>query len=276
MRTLTPVEKRNGIYLKRDDLYQPFGEGTVNGGKLRQCMALIDHIKDDHYDGVISCCSVYSPQSPITSAVAKHYGMKAVICYGGTTEERLKRFRMCAIAKRYGAELRIISKSGIHNILYQKAKSIAKAENLFVVDYGFNIIDYPEVMYTAVSRQVENIPDNLDNLVIVCGSGITSIGVMLGLKEYNKKVKRVYLVATAPNREKKINDALESAGAMRKYVVIDLFHQEGFKYERGLVADIDGIALHPNYEAKAYAWLLDNIPAEQNTLLWIVGSKPMR
>ena len=131
-------------------------------------------------------------------------------------------------------------------------------------------------MYNAVSRQVENIPDELDNLIIVCGSGITSIGVMLGLARYNKSVKRVWLVATAPSREKKINAALQAGGAARAYNTVDLFHEKGFKYEQGLLAQIDGIQLHPNYEAKAYAWLRENIPPEEKTLLWIVGSKPLR
>lgn len=54
---LTPVENHNGLYIKRDDLYKPFGDNTVNGGKLRQCYKLVESIKDK-YDGVISCCSI--------------------------------------------------------------------------------------------------------------------------------------------------------------------------------------------------------------------------
>ena len=36
---LTPVEKYDGIYFKRDDLFCPYGD--VNGGKVRQTIELI-------------------------------------------------------------------------------------------------------------------------------------------------------------------------------------------------------------------------------------------
>lgn len=273
---ITPVEVHDGLYTKREDLYRPFGNKTVNGGKLRQCYMLVKNVKDD-YDGVISCCSLYSPQAPITSAVAKHFGLKCVIGYGGTNEERLKLFRMPTICKRYGAELRILSKSGIHKILYNKAKEISKEENLFIVDYGFNITQYPNLLFDAISSQVVNIPDYLDNLVITCGSGITTIGVLLGIAKYKKKVNRVILVCTAPNRKELIDKNLRANGVFQNYEMVDLFHQPKFKYEKGVFEELDGITLHPNYEAKSYRWLKNNIDYKrEKTLLWIVGSKPIR
>lgn len=271
---LTPVEIHDGLYLKRDDLYRPFGENSVNGGKLRQCFELIKAVEKD-YDGVISCCSIYSPQAPITSAVANFFNKKAVICYGATTLNRLETLDMPLISKEYGADIRIISKSGIHKILYNKAKQIAQKENLFVVDYGFNITKYPDIMYSAVSMQVENIPDYLDNLVVTCGSGISTIGILLGLQKFNKKVKNIYLVATAPNRDKLIKNTLFLYGIFPEYTIIDLFHTPRFHYEDELIEHIDGIQLHPNYEAKAYNWLKNNIDYKrEKTLLWIVGAKP--
>lgn len=271
---LTPVENHKGLYIKRDDLYKPFGDNTVNGGKLRQCYKLVESIKDK-YDGVISCCSIYSPQAPITSAVANHFGLKAVICYGATNETRLQQLEMPVISKHYDADLRIISTSGIHKILYNKAKKLAQDENLFVVDYGFNIVDFPDLMFSAISRQVENIPDNLDNLVITCGSGITTTGVLLGLAKYKKQVRNIYLVATAPDRQKLINKNLSANNVIAKYTIIDLFHQKDFKYETKLYKSFDGIELHPNYEAKTFNWLEQNIDYnKESTLLWIVGAEP--
>ena len=271
---LTPVENHQGLYIKRDDLYKPFGDNTVNGGKLRQCYKLVESIKDK-YDGVISCCSIHSPQAPITSAVANHFGLKAVICYGATNERRLQELEMPKLARYYNAELRILLSSGIHKILYNKARHIAQEENLFVIDYGFNIVDYPDIMFSAISRQVENIPDELDNLVITCGSGITTTGVLLGLVKYNKKVKNIYLVATAPDRQKLINENLSLNNIVMEYNIIDLFHQKGFKYEDKLYKSFDGIDFHPNYEAKTFNWLENNIDyKKEKTLLWVVGAEP--
>lgn len=271
---LTPVEIHEGIYTKRDDLYVPFGEKTVNGGKLRQCFLLVQEIKKEKYSGLISCCSIYSPQAPITAAVGNYFNLPTKILYGATNYHNLRRLKMPRIAKSYGAEICIASKSGIHKILYEKAREIAKKENLFVVDYGFNIIDYPDLMFKAISRQVRNIPDELDNLVITCGSGITSIGIILGIHQYKKHVKKIYLIATAPSRRNLIDKTLRMYGIEQEYKIIDLFHQKGFKYEKGLNEKIDGIKLHPQYEAKAYRWIKENLPINERNLLWIVGSKP--
>ena len=272
---ITPVEFCSGLYIKREDLYRPFGENSVNGGKLRQCYNLVKKSASG-YPGVISCCSIHSPQGPITAAVANSLGKKAVICYGSTNYSRLDVLEMPQIAKAYGADLRIISKSGIHRILYNKARTIAKNENLFVVDFGFNIIQYPEIMYSAVSNQVQNLPDYLDNLVVTCGSGITSIGVFLGLKKFNKKVAHIYLVATAPDRRKLINESLLAAGIFPRYEYVDLFHSTNFRYEKGFYEEVAGIKLHPNYEAKTYNWLKNNLDFQkEKTLLWNTGVKPL-
>lgn len=273
---LTPVQLHQGLYIKRDDLFRPFPDSYINGGKLRQCYMLIDSIKDK-YDGVISCSSIYSPQAPITSVVAKHFGLKCVICYGGTNSTLLKQKDMPKLVLKNNAEIRIVSKSGIHKILYEKAKKIAERENLFVVEYGFNIIDYADIMFGAISYQVQNIPDELDNLVITCGSGITTSGVLIGLKKYGKKVKNIHLVCTAPSRAKLIDSILKDYNINANIVYHDLFHRPNFKYESGVKAMFDGIELHPNYEAKTFLWLKNesNIDWEkEKTLLWIVGAYP--
>lgn len=56
VKDLTPVENIAGIKFKRDDLYRPFGAGDVNGGKLRQCMMLVQKAieKNPGIKGVIT------------------------------------------------------------------------------------------------------------------------------------------------------------------------------------------------------------------------------
>jgi 1-aminocyclopropane-1-carboxylate deaminase/D-cysteine desulfhydrase-like pyridoxal-dependent ACC family enzyme len=275
-KALTPVQNVKGLYFKRDDLFQPFDITEVNGGKCRQCYCLVEHIKDNHA-GVISCCSIHSPQAPITSAVARHFGMPCTIFYGGTTKERVNSLPMPRIVLQNGATIQIASKSGRHNILYNKAREYAEARNYFVVEYGFNIIDFADIMFSAVSNQVENIPDELDNLIITCGSGITTIGVILGIKKFNKKVNTLHLVCTAPSRKKLIEDAMKQHGIEMDIVYHDLFHRKGFVYEKGINVVYENIKLHPHYEAKAFSWLYheSGIDIHNNkNLFWIVGSMP--
>ena len=37
----TPIHLRNGIHFKREDLYAPYGDAFISGGKLRQCRDLV-------------------------------------------------------------------------------------------------------------------------------------------------------------------------------------------------------------------------------------------
>lgn len=126
----------------------------------------------------------------------------------------------------------------------------------------------------AVAAQVENIPDEIENLVMTCGSGITASGVMIGLNRYGKKVRNVHLVATAPDRRESIHRTLREHGADRDFIYHDLFHTEGFAYEKPATAVWGGITLHPNYEAKTMQWFVKSGLDPGSTLFWIVGAAP--
>ena len=74
-----------------------------------------------------------------------------------------------------------------------------------------------------------------------------------------------------------IDEIISKNNIKINYEIIDLFHEKGFKYEKGLNENIDGIKLHPNYEAKTYNWLKNNIDyKKEKTLLWIVGCEPLQ
>lgn len=83
--SLTPVQEVDGLHIKRDDLYAPFGPGEVNGGKLRQCVMLVNSVKKD-YKSLLTYCSIHSPQAPITAAVARANGIPCRIVYGADRE----------------------------------------------------------------------------------------------------------------------------------------------------------------------------------------------
>ena len=275
-RELTPVQDIDGLWVKREDLFIPFEVGGVNGGKLRQCWIMLEKIKDK-YSGTITCCSIHSPQGPISAAVSKHFGLTSDVYFGRCNEETLENAPMVKLIKHYGG-VPSIHPNHIRQInLYYLAKQNAPKENKFIIAYGFNLSEYPDAILDAVSNQVENIPDELDNLVVTCGSGITSTGILIGLKRFNKKVKKIYFVATAPSREKSIKKTIEEQGLDIEYEMVDLFHRKGFLYEKPAYASLGDITLHPNYEAKTYLWLVNESGInrkDHKTLFWIVGSKP--
>ncbi len=272
---MTPVERIGDLLMKRDDKYQPFGPGTVNGGKLRQCMYLVESIKDK-YDGLVSCCSIHSPQAPITAAVAHHFGLKCYRLYGGTTNEKLATNPMARICRRYGAQVIIAAQTGRHNVLYAKARKLAKERNCFVVEYGFNISEQPDLLFGAVSSEVENLPD-IENLVVTCGSGITTIGILKGISEFKKNIRHIWLVCTAPSRKELIEKNTKGLEGLPEIHYIDLFHRPGFLYEKRVKAVYGGVTFHPNYEAKTLSWLVNesSLPLDR-TLLWVVGTEPRR
>lgn len=273
MNRLTPVQVLDGLHVKRDDLYTPFGAGEVNGGKLRQCMMLVESLHGG-YGGLLSYCSIHSPQAPITAAAAQANGLPCRILYGGAKAENISALPMPRLAMRYGAKICIAARSGRHNILHARAKELAKEDNSFIVQYGINIIGHGDVLLDAVSAQVENIPDEIENLVMTCGSGITSSGVMIGLHRFGKNVKNVHLVATAPDRQPFIHDNLKQYGADREFLYHDLFHRPGFSYEKPAQASWGGIKLHPHYEAKTMLWFRGSGLDPTKTLFWIVGAEP--
>lgn len=237
---------------------------------------LTDSVLASHDDVrcLFTYCSIHSPQAPITAASARSHGLPCYIVYGGGKAENIQSLPMPRLAMKYGAKILIGARSGRHNVLHAKTKELAEKERGYIVQYGINLNDYGEVLLGAVAAQVENIPDEIDNLVMTCGSGITASGVMIGLHQFRKRVKNVHLVATAPDRRAFIHENLKKYGADRDFHYHSLFHTPGFLYEKGAKAVWGGLTLHPHYEAKTMQWFNQSGLNPSDTLFWVVGAEP--
>lgn len=275
---LTPVEKRGEYYFKREDLYVPFDFSPANGSKLRQCQILIKK-NIDKYKGIITGTSIYSPQAVIVATVAKGMGFPCWIYYGGTTKEKLYQNKYANLCRHLGANVDIVSKMAYTSVLSSKAQLFADEFNLYNVRYGFDLIDNLDVFVHSTARQVENIPDNINSIVITVGSAITLIGLLYGIVLYNKNIQTIYAIGCAPNRiakiEKYAHEIYFETGIslpLEKITYIDAFNTlRGFKYENTKKEEYCGITFHPRYEAKTFSWLKDKNLGE-NTLMWITGS----
>lgn len=276
---ITPIELVDGLYLKRDDKFKPFDNIGVNGTKLRQCAYLLLKNKDKLKNGVITCCSVYSPQGIIVTVLCKYLNIKSTVFYGGTTEERLDILPIPKMIKEIGGNIEIVSKMGRLTVLNSKARKRSKETGEFIVEHGMDLMDNIDCFLESVAKQAENVPDNLDNLVVTCGSAISTTGILYGLKLFNKKVKNIILVGVAPNRISRINDNLKELQNKLniklddvKFKYVDLFNTKGFRYEKRVFAQHGDVKLHPNYEAKTYNWLKENVDyRNEKTCLWIIG-----
>lgn len=114
--------------------------------------------------------------------------------------------------------------------------------------------------------------DVMKNIPRIAEAG--AYGVMIGLHRYGKRVKRMHLVATAPDRRGFIHETLKKYGADREFEYHDLFHSPGFVYEKSAAATWGGIRLHPHYEAKTMQWFRSSGIAPESTLFWITGAEP--
>lgn len=280
---LTPVEFIEGVFFKRDDLFAPFGDSSVNGGKLRQGAYLIASAKECGYSRILTGCSLISPQAPMIAAAAQYFGMSCRVLYGGTRMELIENRHMPRLALHYGASISI-AKSGRANVLLHEARKLQSCGD-FIVQYGMNSKDpkHLAAFYESTAAQVQNLPDELDKLIVSVGSGITVSGILYGLQKYNKKVKQVVLVGLAPNREKKIRQRLADLSLHTgvncwnsKFKYEDIF-ADGIVYEKRFENVRCGkIEFHGHYEAKTYLWFQENqkLFENQKVCFWIIGAEP--
>lgn len=278
---ITPVEKIGEIYFKRDDKFTPF-DNNINGSKLRQCILLFEKNKEHIQNGVITATSILSPQAPIVSELCKYYKVPCTIYYGGTTYEKLDNTPYSIICKNNGANIEILCKSGRQSVLQYHVNKRIEKTNEFNIKYGMDLENNLDVFIESTSNQVKNLPDDLDNLVISCGSAITTIGILLGCTLYNKKIKNIYAVGIAPNRFEKIKSYVSLLNKkfnidikLSNLKYIDAFStMKGFKYENIKNEVYENIIFHKRYEAKTFNWLKNNIDYKnEKTCMWIVGGE---
>lgn len=277
---LTPVIEERSILFKRDDLFRPV-DNRLNGGKTRQALLLIEKNIDKMGNGVVTGTSILSPQGPIIAGICQHYNIPCTIYYGGIKKDNKSDYYQ--LVKQYGATINTDLKSGFTAVLQHEIDNRVRVTNEFNIKYGMDLKDNLDIFVESTANQCENLPDELDNLVITCGSAITSIGVIFGLYLFKKKVKNLYLIGVAPNRRKKINEYLkmicdkfqvaENDLNTENIIYVDAWGEDTrYKYERTMNERHGSIEFNNRYEAKTYHWLKTHINYKrEKTLMWIIG-----
>ncbi len=271
---MTPVQKVGSIEFKRDDLFVlRDAPGAPNGGKLRSALVALERMKGTV---CVTVSGANSPQAANVAEAARVYGKRLVV-YTGIAPGSIEKYPMMALAARLGATFRHCP-SGRHTVLTHRAKAERKGE---LVGYGVGSFD-EEFVNRAVGAQTANI-GQVDTLVIPCGSGIMSAGILQGLALRGQIPGSIRLYGTAPCRMTRIMTMLyrtlgpETAAKIEQRIVYrNLFDEPGFSYDRREPLSYHGIELHPQYEAKAMrAALQDGIESwPGRTLFWIVGAEP--
>jgi cysteine synthase len=297
----TPVEGRAGMLFKRDDLFRPFPEMPLNGGKVRQAMNLVrnnlDAIRAKHGGMVATCSSVHSPQGILVARIAKEFGLSCALGIGNNrgVDEVCKRHYNIAVARSLGCDVRVLSPMGYGTVLAARMKETFP--RAFQIAFGMNFKHDRESILECVADQVQNLPRDLDALVVPMGSGLTAAGVLRGLAKHSIAVGKVHLVQISGfDRTGALRAALGSYGYDVGYrepglprsgltvtlgrhsipqinaeILVHVSHE--YSYDKWVRVKIDDdMSLDGRYEAKAYKYMVGRIKPEGKVLFWVVGN----
>ncbi len=283
MTALTPVQERNGLLIKREDLH--VSAGGVNGAKLRACQHLIGRAAKAGATRVISAASVLSPQSAMASVVAAENGLRCTVIIGGSNPTSALTHPSIRIAADMGATFEHVP-VGYNPYLQKKASEYAQEDpSAYWLQYGITTppdATVPELaaFHDTGGQQVKNLPAQVKTLVIPFGSGNSAVGVLFGLHRYGAPpaLERVVLIGIGPDRLPWLHRRLSHLGALPTPALdrLDL-HGTGYaKYGDKMPETLDGIVLHPTYEGKVVRYLNQHRPdwwtrRDGTTCFWIVG-----
>lgn len=287
---LTPFEKHQGVWFKREDYFAPLGYGGINGSKLRQCIYLVDrYVKEaKNPTGILSGASVKSPQLSMSTAVAKHYGLDSIQVIGATKPETAMLHDNVAIAAHLGAKF-VITSVAYNPVLQKKVVELHKTyPDYFKLEYGISISGSSkdiEAFHRIGAEQVRNFPDEVEQLIIPTGSANSAISVLYGLALYPpKNLKTIYLVLIGPNKTDFMQERLEKISEITGLDMYGEYEYKGFDlhgtgyatYGDEMPESYEDIEFHPTYEGKVWRYLNAEHPEllTDKTCLWIVGSKP--
>jgi pyridoxal-phosphate dependent enzyme len=263
---LTPVEMHDGIYFKRDDLFRPFADIGVSGGKVRQCLSLVKKnlhaIKTLHGGTIATACGVHSPQGVIVARVAKEFGLKCIIGCGTKAPLKHPALRIC---KELGAEVKtLVSSYAYTSVLESRLNKLNKKRRFFAIRFGYQADTDPDAILESNARQVRNIPKDVGTIVIPVGSGVSAQGVLAGIKRYHPAMKVILI---------------QPFGYARKIAIpngLDVRYLKGnYEYAKPLKVEIDNFQLDGIYEAKAYDYMrrrLKGVGGKKPVCFWVVGN----
>jgi len=271
---LTPIEEYNGVLYKRDDLFRPFQDEMLNGGKVRQAIKLIhknlELIKSDYHSTVATTCQKDSPQGVIISRVAKAFDLSCFVGYGNLSRKTLEENKIINQIRFNGGIADSIINQGFDNAITSRLKKLQQegaGNNFYIIKFGIDVEHNP-IVIDCIADQVKNLPDKLENLVIPTGSGITAGAILRGIKKYKKNIGSIYVVhISGEDRIAKINSIEDNV----PYAYIK---GTGYKYSQKVKLNVaDGFELDYIYEAKAFDWIRHNLDLRQGkTLFWCVGN----
>jgi 1-aminocyclopropane-1-carboxylate deaminase/D-cysteine desulfhydrase-like pyridoxal-dependent ACC family enzyme len=269
---LTPYERHGGRWYKRDDLYMPYDDLPLSGGKVRQAIQLLHRqapmIRSDYGGVVLTATGVHSPQGLIIARVCAELDLRCVLFIGATTVGgALIRHPMLRRAVEVGATIDSSARVAYEPAMAAAAQRWRERNDGagYVVRFGINLEDDPDAILGSTAAQVANTPDEVRKIVIAVGAGVTAAGVIIGCREQRPDISVVCVQIAGYDRTEAIDRMAGRPGDYEWHVI------EGVPYSRHVQRTVDDVVLDPIYEAKAHDWLVQNTSADRSVAFWLVG-----
>lgn len=268
--------------MKRDD----FTGVELSGNKVRKLEYLLYQAKKEKANYIFTCGGEQSNHSRATAIAAASYGMKSKLFLWG--KEKKYHDGNLFLDNVIGAEIKFLSKEEYSNVNAlmneEKEKYEKQRKKVFIVPEGgsspLGIVGYIEFM-NELSRQISK--NNLNGILIACGSGGTAAGLLIGSYLHNFDIK-IYVVnvlyPSAPIRERILNLAYSAISKMNLKIklneksleVLEGYSLEGYKKISNDKLDLikrfaksTGIILDPTYTGKAFKAFYENF-LNKNTI----------
>ena len=119
----------------------------------------------------------------------------------------------------------------------------------YEIKFGMN----SESVIDTTSHQVSNLPNNLENLVVICGSGLNLLGILKGIVKYKKKVSNVYGITLSKFFDENKKLYYDNLVDKEKYSGQLHIIRSPYPYQRLLKTDIPFCDW--TYESKAYSFM---------------------
>ena len=246
---LSPIERINDIYIKREDLAL---FNIINGGKGRVIDFFLKQALNQGYTDIVTCGSRDSVQCQMVSAACQYYNLSChLFMPNGQTTPILH-----YIQQNKNTEL-IRTKVGYTNVLKKWSNDYAKEHNYFYLPFA---LECPETI-TLNQEQVQNIPSNITRIVIPIGSGMNFISILNGLEKYKIKIP-VLGIQIGLDPKNNLKKFLNAPSISYEILQSDLSYNK--KPKNCLLGSIN---LNSTYEAKCLPFL------KPNDLFWIIGAE---
>ena len=266
MRLNTPVEKytlkNKEILVKRDDL---MGDGKVlpPWGKMAGIDALLKNLNPKY--PLIHLAVNGSWSGWALSYLCKQRGIKFIYAYAPS--KTYSQFILDK-AKENGCEFYKL-KPNMMAILYAQVQSYAKRNDIQMLPYVFDHIDYRT---NLKQRAEETFKEHLvDHLVISAGSGVTSSGIIQAFKPgndlFSNSNKQAHSITVSSIST--IHDKYKSHSITSSSINVD---KTKFEFEDMMTDYEIPFPCNGTWDRKAWWWLEQNIDKlEGSILFWNIG-----